>query len=242
MRLHGTAHAASACPEVRTQRDRGPLLGAGLLDPFQVRTGGDCIGVVGVRGSAVAVPFASTAVRYRPRNDAQRERPVNHALWKLACERKTAEGSTRSPEVEAMRTCRCSPGSPGHSTRHSTLHSTVAPPPLPSSPTPHEVASLSPGLIRLSPGPFTAQSHIFLCQVRTLLNPAGPHRDPLESVLGATPHEFESRILRQCLTGHDIEGPHRSRGGPSMFGVTPSLRLPVRCRGDRSPGAAHPLS
>jgi hypothetical protein len=24
----------------------------------------------------------------------------------------------------------------------------------------------------------------------------------LESVLGATPHEFESRILRQCLTGH----------------------------------------
>jgi hypothetical protein len=37
----------------------------------------------------------------------------------------------------------------------------------------------------------------------------------LESVLGSHPHEFESRILRQCLTGHDVEGPHRSRWGPS---------------------------
>ena len=37
----------------------------------------------------------------------------------------------------------------------------------------------------------------------------------MESVLGATPHEFESRILRQCLTGHDVEGPHRSRWGHS---------------------------
>jgi hypothetical protein len=39
----------------------------------------------------------------------------------------------------------------------------------------------------------------------------------LESVLGATPHEFESRILRQCLTGHDVEGPHRLRWGPSTL-------------------------
>ena len=29
-----------------------------------------------------------------------------------------------------------------------------------------------------------------------------PPDEHLESVLGATPHEFESRILRQCLTGH----------------------------------------
>lgn len=41
----------------------------------------------------------------------------------------------------------------------------------------------------------------------------------MESVLGATPHEFESRILRQCLTGHDVEGPHRSRWGPSTLSV-----------------------
>jgi hypothetical protein len=34
----------------------------------------------------------------------------------------------------------------------------------------------------------------------------------LESVLGATPHEFESRILRQCLTGHDVVGPRRKVG------------------------------
>ena len=31
-------------------------------------------------------------------------------------------------------------------------------------------------------------------------------------MLGATPHEFESRILRQCLTGHDSKGP-TLRGG-----------------------------
>ena len=42
----------------------------------------------------------------------------------------------------------------------------------------------------------------------------------MESVLGATPHEFESRILRQCLTGHDVEGPHRSRWGPSTCVVS----------------------
>jgi hypothetical protein len=40
-------------------------------------------------------------------------------------------------------------------------------------------------------------------QARTPSRIHEPHRDPLESVLGATPHEFESRILRQCLTGHD---------------------------------------
>src|SRR4051812_39105721 len=47
-----------------------------------------------------------------------------------------------------------------------------------------------------------------------------PPDEDLESVLGATPHEFESRILRQCLTGHDVEGPHRSRWGPSTFVVS----------------------
>lgn len=48
----------------------------------------------------------------------------------------------------------------------------------------------------------------------------------MESVLGATPHEFESRILRQCLTGHDVEGPHRSRWGPSALWGGTGLRTP----------------
>jgi hypothetical protein len=38
--------------------------------------------------------------------------------------------------------------------------------------------------------------------------------------LGATPHEFESRILRQCLTGHDVEGPRCSQWGPSTCVVS----------------------
>jgi hypothetical protein len=44
------------------------------------------------------------------------------------------------------------------------------------------------------------------------------HRIPGRTVgkrVGATPHEFESRVLRQCLTEHDVEGPHRPRWGPS---------------------------
>ena len=48
----------------------------------------------------------------------------------------------------------------------------------------------------------------------------------LESVLGATPHEFESRILRQCLTGHDVEGPHRKVG---PFDVVLRPRCPGFC-------------
>ncbi len=52
-------------------------------------------------------------------------------------------------------------------------------------------------------------------QARTPLSPTEPADEDLESVLGATPHEFESRILRQCLTGHYVEGPYRPRWGPS---------------------------
>ena len=47
-------------------------------------------------------------------------------------------------------------------------------------------------------------------------------------MLGATPHEFESRILRQCLTGHDVEGPHRSRWGPSTLSVSVSVSVGFR--------------
>jgi len=50
----------------------------------------------------------------------------------------------------------------------------------------------------------------------------GRSDEQLESVLGTTPHEFESRILRQCLTGHDVDGPHRLRWGPSAFVVAVS--------------------
>jgi hypothetical protein len=46
--------------------------------------------------------------------------------------------------------------------------------------------------------------------------------------LGATPHEFESRILRQCLTGDDVEGPHRSRWGPSSLSVSVSVSVRFR--------------
>src|SRR5690606_13417821 len=56
-------------------------------------------------------------------------------------------------------------------------------------------------------------------QVRTPPSVPEPPDEHLESVLGATPHEFESRILRQCLTGHDVEGPHRLRWGPSTLPV-----------------------
>ena len=40
---------------------------------------------------------------------------------------------------------------------------------------------------------------------------AGPPDEHLESVLGATPHEFESRILRSRLNRRN-EGPSRNRG------------------------------
>ena len=40
------------------------------------------------------------------------------------------------------------------------------------------------------------------------MDPAGPPGEHLESVLGATPHEFESRILRSPLNSGD-EGPDR---------------------------------
>jgi hypothetical protein len=62
-------------------------------------------------------------------------------------------------------------------------------------------------------------------QVRTFPNVPEPPDEHLESVLGATPHEFESRILRQCLTGHDVEGPHRSRWGPSSLSVSVSVSV-----------------
>ena len=55
----------------------------------------------------------------------------------------------------------------------------------------------------------------WLHQVETVRHRAGPSPTDLESVLGATLHEFESRILRQCLTRHDVEGPHCSRWSPS---------------------------
>src|SRR5690606_12681571 len=64
-------------------------------------------------------------------------------------------------------------------------------------------------------------------QVRTPPSVPEPPDEHLESVLGATPHEFESRILRQCLTGHDVEGPHRLRWGPSTLPVP----MPVLVRG-----------
>jgi hypothetical protein len=38
-------------------------------------------------------------------------------------------------------------------------------------------------------------------QVRTVWDAAGPPGAELESVLGATPHEFESRILRPASPG-----------------------------------------
>lgn len=52
-------------------------------------------------------------------------------------------------------------------------------------------------------------------------------------MLGATPHEFESRILRQCLTGHDVEGPHREVGPFFVVGARHSLQ---RAYGLREPG------
>jgi hypothetical protein len=55
----------------------------------------------------------------------------------------------------------------------------------------------------------TAQG--FPSQVRTPTNPAGPPHEDLESVLGATPHEFESRILRTPPTRAD-DGPDRTCG------------------------------
>src|SRR4051794_13737862 len=68
------------------------------------------------------------------------------------------------------------------------------------------------GLIQLRPGPSTATRIAVPSLVSSHPLPGVQPRDPLESVLGATPHEFESRILRQCLTGHDVEGPHRCLG------------------------------
>ena len=62
------------------------------------------------------------------------------------------------------------------------------------------------------PGPAAAQQFA-PSQVRTGANPSGQGSGELESVLGATPHEFESRILRSS------EGPHRFGGaGPLSFG------------------------
>jgi hypothetical protein len=60
---------------------------------------------------------------------------------------------------------------------------------------------------------------------RPCTHPATPPPQ-LESVLGATPHEFESRILRQCLTGHDVEGPRRKVG---PFVVVLRSRCPGFC-------------
>jgi hypothetical protein len=49
-----------------------------------------------------------------------------------------------------------------------------------------------------------AERGIISSQVRTVANPAGQPDEHLESVLGTTPHEFESRILRRS------EAPPRS--------------------------------
>ncbi|CAM5468218.1 hypothetical protein KAURM247S_03762 [Kitasatospora aureofaciens] len=53
-------------------------------------------------------------------------------------------------------------------------------------------------------------------QFRTCVNAAGHCRGDLESVLGATPHEFESRILRRCLS-RQTSAPTTSAVGADVF-------------------------
>ncbi|TWG04522.1 hypothetical protein FHX80_112975 [Streptomyces brevispora] len=62
-------------------------------------------------------------------------------------------------------------------------------------------------------------------QVRTGAARTGQPDEHLESVLGATPHEFESRILRHCSHRARLEGPHRSRWGPSTLSVSVSVSV-----------------
>ncbi|WP_344641200.1 ABC transporter permease [Kitasatospora cystarginea] len=68
-------------------------------------------------------------------------------------------------------------------------------------------------------------------QVRMCTDPAERRSAELESVLGVTPHEFESRILRLCPSGQ-TRGPDRTavRSGPSScralsFGLSQSDRI-----------------
>ncbi len=79
--------------------------------------------------------------------------------------------------------------------------------------------------------------------------PCTPPTNPppqLESVLGATPHEFESRILRQCLTGHDVEGPPGNRGPFDVASRRPAgpgrrrrgARCVAPCSSSRAPAPA----
>ncbi len=55
-------------------------------------------------------------------------------------------------------------------------------------------------------------------QLRTGTDSGGRHRGELESVLGATPHEFESRILRTCPPGQ-TRGPDRTAVGAFVVPV-----------------------
>jgi hypothetical protein len=61
-------------------------------------------------------------------------------------------------------------------------------------------------------------------QVRTPMDPAGQSHEQLESVLGATPHEFESRILRSRLY-------RRNEAAPLITAGSPRCSLKHRCPG-----------
>ena len=80
----------------------------------------------------------------------------------------------------------------------------------------------------------TIRLPIVAAQVRTPLLAHEPRREQLESVLGATPHEFESRILRQCLTGHDVDGPRSLLRGPTTRVVAAGCAAGSRTGGRRS--------
>ena len=74
-------------------------------------------------------------------------------------------------------------------------------------------------------------------QVRTPANPLGPPGEQLESVLGATPHEFESRILRRSEGPHRLDGAgplrsqsHRVFVRPAGARITPPSRPALRAR------------
>jgi hypothetical protein len=79
-------------------------------------------------------------------------------------------------------------------------------------------------------------------QVRTPTNPAGQPHEHLESVLGATPHEFESRILRSRLNRRDEE-PSRCCGsalrrGPVAFLVAPTVDMQDISRNSKAHASA----
>ncbi len=90
---------------------------------------------------------------------------------------------------------------------------------------------------RVRRGP-RARQRTSSAQVRTLTDPAGQPHEQLESVLGATPHEFESRILRHC-SHRAIRrwAPQRAAGPIDVRGAAPGIRRreatgPGRARGD----------